>query len=74
MAQQLLLHGFDIYDERAVCYGTADATAILNEPRDVARYLELLASIEEVAVWDVEARASLADVADRYRSMPASVT
>jgi len=67
-ADRLVLHGWDIYDERAVCYGTADATAILTEPRDVARYLELHASIETMAVWDAEAREVLAHLVARYQS------
>lgn len=67
-ADRLVLHGWDIYDERAVCYGTADATAILTEPRDVARYLELHAVVEKMAVWDDEARELLAILAARYRA------
>lgn len=67
-ADRLVLHGWDIYDERAVCYGTADATAILTEPRDVARYLELHTSIEKMAVWEDDARNVLSEVAERYRA------
>lgn len=67
-ADRLVLHGWDIYDERAVCYGTADATAILTEPRDVARYLELHTSIEKMAVWENDARGVLSQLADRYRA------
>lgn len=67
-ADRLVLHGWDIYDERAVCYGTADATAILTEPRDVARYLELHASIEKMAIWENDARTALAQIAQRYRA------
>jgi hypothetical protein len=66
-ADRLVLHGWDIYDERAVCYGTADATAILTEPRDVARYLGLNTSIERMAVWGSEARDVLSLLADHYR-------
>jgi transcriptional regulator with XRE-family HTH domain len=68
-ADRLVLHGWDIYDERAVCYGTADATAILTERRDVARYLELHASIEKMAVWATEARDLLAQLAEQYRAL-----
>ena len=67
-ADRLVLHGWDIYDERAVCYGTADATAILTEPRDVARYLELHASIEKMAVWGNYARDVLSQLAEQYRA------
>jgi transcriptional regulator with XRE-family HTH domain len=61
------LHAWDIYDRRAVSYGTVDATAILTEPRDVEKYAVLLETLAASAVYDDEARALLADVADRYR-------
>lgn len=67
-ADRLVLHGWDIYDQRAVCYGTADATAILTEPRDVARYLELHAAVEKMAVWDDMARELLGTLSARYRA------
>lgn len=66
-ADRLTLHGWDIYDERAVCYGTSDATAILTEPRDIARYLELHAAIENIAVYDEHAHQVLVDLAAAYR-------
>lgn len=53
------LHGWDLYDQRAVIYGTADATAVLTEPRDVARYVTLTAAVEEIAVWGDAARGAL---------------
>ncbi len=61
------LHGWDLYDERAVSYGTFDATAILTEPRDVARYVELFAKLAAMAVYDDNARAVLARIAAEYR-------
>jgi hypothetical protein len=62
------LHGWDLHDQRAVIYGTADATAILTEPRDVARYIKLTTDVEGIAVWDDAARAVLARISDRYRA------
>ncbi|MFY9807539.1 MAG: hypothetical protein WAK86_09770 [Pseudonocardiaceae bacterium] len=62
------LHGWDLHDQRAVIYGTADATAVLTEPRDVARYVELTAAVERIAVWDDAARALLVGIGDRYRA------
>lgn len=62
------LHGWDLHDQRAVIYGTADATAILAEPGDVARYITLTAAVERIAVWDDAARAVLARISDRYRT------
>jgi hypothetical protein len=61
------LHGWDLHDQRAVIYGTADATAILTEPGDVARYVMLTAAVERIAVWDDAARAVLAHTSDQYR-------
>ena len=44
-AQVFPLHGWDLHDRRAVIYGTADATAVLTEPRDVARYVMLTEAV-----------------------------
>ncbi|MGH3694661.1 MAG: helix-turn-helix domain-containing protein [Pseudonocardiaceae bacterium] len=62
------LHGWDLHDQRAVIYGTADATAILTEPRDVARYVQLTEAVEQIALWDDEASAVLERIADEYRT------
>jgi len=62
------LHAWDLYDERAVSYGTVDATAILTERRDVAKYVELFDCLADTAVFGAEARTVLARVADQYRS------
>ncbi|MGH3800381.1 MAG: helix-turn-helix domain-containing protein [Pseudonocardiaceae bacterium] len=62
------LHGWDLHDQRAVIYGTADATAILTEPGDVAKYIMLTEAVERIAVWDDAARAVLARISDRYRA------
>lgn len=61
------LHAWDIYDRRAVSYGTVDATAILTEPRDVEKYAVLFETLAASAVYDDEARVVLAEAADRYR-------
>lgn len=61
------LHGWDLHDQRAVIYGTVDATAVLTEPRDVRRYVELTDTIERLAVYGDEVRALLARIAARYR-------
>lgn len=66
-ADRVVLHGWDIYDERAVSYGTTEATAVLTEPRDVGRYLELHAAVERIAVFDDDARAILRRIAAEYR-------
>jgi hypothetical protein len=56
-----------VYDRRAVSYGTVDATAILTEPRDVEKYAVRFDTLASSAVYGREARALLADVAERYR-------
>jgi len=61
------LHAWDLYDERAVSYGTVDATAILTEPRDVTRYIELFDVLASHAVYDDEARELLRWAAAEYR-------
>lgn len=67
LAERVVLHAWDIYDERAVSYGTAEATAILTEPADVARYVELHEMVERMAVFGQEARAVLDQIANDYR-------
>lgn len=67
------LHGWDLHDERAVIYGTADATAVLTEPRDVARYVTLTAAVEEIAIWGDAARTVLSRISDRYRASATSI-
>lgn len=63
------LHGWDLHDQRAVVYGTVEATAILTDPRDLARYITLTDAVAHIAIWDDEARAELARIADIYRGM-----
>jgi len=63
------MHAFELYDGRAVSYGTIDATAILTEPGDVSRYAELFSELAAVPVFYDEAREILARVADPYRSL-----
>jgi transcriptional regulator with XRE-family HTH domain len=62
------MNGWGLYDERAVIVGTVNATVILNEPSDVRLYVELFAGLVEAAVFGEEARAELANIADRYRA------
>jgi transcriptional regulator with XRE-family HTH domain len=66
-AHHFPMNGWDLHDQRAVIYGTVDATAILVEPRDVRRYVELTAAVAALAAYDHEARALLAELAQRYR-------
>lgn len=61
--------GFDLYDERAVIVGTITGTAFLRSEGDVAEYVRLFRRLEELAVFGDEARALVAAMAERYRSI-----
>jgi transcriptional regulator with XRE-family HTH domain len=60
------LHGFDLYDERAVIVGTLATTAIITDPADVRLHVDLLASLTEVADFDGAARETLAGLRAAY--------
>lgn len=67
-ARVLPLHGFHLYDHRAVVVGTRSGTAIMGE-RDVPDYEVLFGELEQLAVFDAEAYRVLARIADDYRSL-----
>jgi Domain of unknown function (DUF5753) len=60
------LHGFDLYDERAVIVGTLATTAIITEPADVRLHIDMLESLTGAADFDDAARETLAAVRDGY--------
>lgn len=60
--------GFDVYDEHTVVVGVVGGAAYYNDPADVSRYLAMLAVLEELAVFDDQARAELQQIADTYRA------
>jgi hypothetical protein len=60
------LHGFDLYDERAVIVGTLATTAIITEPADVRLHIDMLESLTAAADFDDAARETLAAVRDGY--------
>jgi hypothetical protein len=60
------LHGFDLYDERAVIVGTLATTAVITEPADVRLHIDMLTTLNAVADFDDAARAALAEVRDGY--------
>jgi len=66
------LHGWDLYDRRAVIVGTANATAVLTESADVAVYADIFAQMEGMAVYDNQARSVLTRIADEYRELGAT--
>jgi hypothetical protein len=59
----LPLHSWHLFDTRLVVAGAASFAADLDDPVDVAAYVELTDQIERHAVWDDEARAILRTVA-----------
>jgi transcriptional regulator with XRE-family HTH domain len=63
------LNGWEMYDERLAIIGTITATAILDEPSDVAVYVEMFEKLEGLAVYDDQARDLLATLAERYRRL-----
>jgi hypothetical protein len=64
----LPLHGFRLYDHRAVVVGTRSGTAIMGE-RDLLDYEALFGELQHLAVFDDEARELLSRIADDYRSL-----
>jgi transcriptional regulator with XRE-family HTH domain len=60
------LHGFDLYDERAVIVGTVATTAIITEPADVRLHIDILESLSQVADFGEAARGTLAELRDGY--------
>lgn len=64
------LHGFDMYDQRAVIVGTTARTAILTDPLDVQAYHDLFGRLEQLAVFGDAARAEIRRIADVYRDVP----
>lgn len=67
-ASVLPIHGFHLYDHRAVVVGTRSGTAIMGE-REVPDYQALFDELEHLAVFDDEAHAVLDRIADDYRSL-----
>jgi hypothetical protein len=65
----LPLHSWEIYDERAVITGSMTGTTVLTARVDVDAYLELFAALEQLAVYDENAREILTGVADCYREL-----
>jgi len=63
------MHGFTIYDSRAVLLGTLTATAIVIDRRDVQDYEEYWAELEPIISYNDAARAPIERVAADYRSI-----
>lgn len=68
-AEVFPMHGFDLYDRRAVIVGTVTATALLTDQRDVKRYVDLARTLETLAVFGEQACEMLARIAGEYRAL-----
>lgn len=66
------LHGFTIYDSRAVLLGTQTATAIMTSRRDVIDYEAHWDELTPLAAWGDAARSVLAQAAGAYRELESS--
>lgn len=62
-------HSWYLFDSRLVVTGGLTYALDLSEPDDVAAYTALTDQLEQLAVYDDEARAILARVAERYRAL-----
>jgi hypothetical protein len=63
------LHGFTIYDSRAVLLGTQTATAIVTDRQDITDYESHWAELEPIVSYGDAARAAIERVAADYRSI-----
>jgi transcriptional regulator with XRE-family HTH domain len=63
------LHGFSIYDDRAVIVGTRVATAFLTESQDVAEHVKLFGALESLAAWDSAARDHLGRIMADFQAL-----
>ncbi|RSN36476.1 transcriptional regulator [Amycolatopsis sp. WAC 01416] len=64
-----VLHGFDIYDSRAVLLGTQTATALVTDEREVADYEKNFAEVERYATYGDVACSHLTRIAADYRQL-----
>jgi transcriptional regulator with XRE-family HTH domain len=62
-------HEIHIYDDRMVIVGIETATANIQDPRDIAIYLELFRTVEAMAVFGDTARDVLSAIARDYGNL-----
>lgn len=63
------LHTWDMYDNRAVSFGTVASTALLTAPQDVDAYAGIFGQLRAMAEFGDGADAVLARAIARYRAM-----
>lgn len=64
-----VIHGFQIFDDRAVTLNTETAFALVTDTRDVADYVARFELYAAFAVYGDEARAVLQRIANEYRAL-----
>ncbi|WP_028925923.1 DUF5753 domain-containing protein [Pseudonocardia acaciae] len=65
-----VLHGFHLYDRRAVTVGTKTAHAIMTEEYDLAVYEDLFTELERLALFGADAATLAHRIAAEYRALP----
>ncbi len=68
-AKTFPLHGFSMYDRRAVVIGTRSATAFITDPRDVASYSRLFDDLVELASFGEAAAQVIDPIAADYQGL-----
>jgi len=63
------MHSYDLYDTRAVIFGTRTGTAYVTARPDVAAYVRLHANLVELAVFDDDAAVRAGALGDEYRAL-----
>lgn len=63
------LHGFHLYDSRAVVVGTDTATAVITDPRDVGDYEKRFTTYQDLAVFGARAAVEFDRIGADYRNL-----
>jgi transcriptional regulator with XRE-family HTH domain len=63
------LHGFSMYDRRAVIIGTRSATAFITDPKDAVTYGQLFDDLAVLASFGQDAVGIITRIAEEYRSL-----
>lgn len=68
------IHGYDLFDDQVVVTGGETYGLDLDDPGDLAAYVQLTDELEELAVYGDQARKLLSQAADRYRELQLPAT
>jgi transcriptional regulator with XRE-family HTH domain len=64
-----VMHSVDIYDSRAVMFGTISATALITTPREVEEYEDHWSELAPFASYDEQAQAVLSRIEAEYQTL-----